>query len=136
MGRADHRRTVRVSMGSPWQRSAHYLALSPCGLYGGNRRLHGSSPMCFDEASRCRSEAGHGGTGTLKDAMNEALRDWVAHVTILFTSLVRQQVRIRPMMVRDFQSVIGIETRAQILEAEGRITKRLGRPHRRRVQSR
>jgi tryptophan synthase beta chain len=62
------------------------------------------------------------GSATLKDAMNEALRDWVAHVgdTYYLIGTVAGP-HPYPMMVRDFQSVIGEETRAQILAAEGRL---------------
>jgi tryptophan synthase beta chain len=62
------------------------------------------------------------GTGTLKDAMNEALRFWVtnadSHFYIIGTVAGPHPY---PQMVRDFQSVIGIEARAQIQEAEGRL---------------
>lgn len=62
------------------------------------------------------------GSRTLKDAINEAMRDWVTNVEtthyILGSVLGAHPY---PMMVRDFQSVIGKETRAQILELEGRL---------------
>src|ERR1700724_1779920 len=61
------------------------------------------------------------GTATLKDAMNEALRDWVANVEDTFYIIgTVAGPHPYPAMVRDFQSVIGNETRAQMLEAEGR----------------
>ncbi|MBI4546582.1 MAG: tryptophan synthase subunit beta [Ignavibacteriae bacterium] len=62
------------------------------------------------------------GTGTLKDAINEALRDWVTNVHDTFYvigSVVGPHPY--PMIVRDFQSVIGKETRQQILEREKRL---------------
>ena len=61
------------------------------------------------------------GNGTLKDATSEAIRDWVANVETTFY-VIGSAVGMHPypMMVRDFQSVIGNETREQILEAEGR----------------
>jgi len=62
------------------------------------------------------------GTRTLKDAINEALRDWVANVQetyYLIGSVVGPHPY--PLMVRDFQSVIGRETRAQCLRKEGRL---------------
>jgi tryptophan synthase beta chain len=62
------------------------------------------------------------GTCTLKDAVNEALRYWVAHVEdtyFLFGSVVGPHPY--PLMVRDFQSVIGRETREQVLNKEGRL---------------
>lgn len=62
------------------------------------------------------------GSRTLKDAINEALRDWVTNVAdtyyLLGSALGPHPY---PLMVRDFQSVIGRETRAQILETEGRL---------------
>ncbi|HUH00421.1 MAG TPA: tryptophan synthase subunit beta [Kofleriaceae bacterium] len=62
------------------------------------------------------------GTRTLKDAMNEALRDWVTNVGdtyYLIGSVAGPHPY--PLMVRDFQSVIGREARAQVLAAEGRL---------------
>ncbi|AYO32351.1 tryptophan synthase subunit beta [Biomaibacter acetigenes] len=62
------------------------------------------------------------GTGTLKDAVNEAMRHWVAHVDDTFYvmgSVVGPHPY--PTMVRDFQRVIGDETRAQIMEKTGRL---------------
>ncbi len=62
------------------------------------------------------------GTGTLKDAMNEALRDWVATVDDTFYVIgTVAGPHPYPMMVREFQRVIGDETRRQILEQEGRL---------------
>ncbi|NWG09440.1 MAG: tryptophan synthase subunit beta, partial [Nitrososphaerales archaeon] len=62
------------------------------------------------------------GSRTLKDAINEALRDWVANVRTTYY-LIGSVVGPHPypMMVRDFQSVIGKEIRAQIVEKEGRL---------------
>jgi tryptophan synthase beta subunit len=62
------------------------------------------------------------GSRTLKDAINEAIRDWVTNVRTthyLIGSVVGPHPY--PMIVRDFQSVIGTESRAQMLEAEGRL---------------
>ncbi|MBV9079179.1 MAG: tryptophan synthase subunit beta [Methylobacteriaceae bacterium] len=62
------------------------------------------------------------GTRTLKDAMNEALRDWVTNVASTFyCSGTAAGPHPYPMMVRDFQSVIGREVREQMGEAEGRL---------------
>ena len=62
------------------------------------------------------------GTATLKDAMNEALRDWVTNVHDTYYLIgTAAGPHPYPVMVRDFQSVIGIETRQQILEMEGRL---------------
>ena len=62
------------------------------------------------------------GTRTLKDAMNEALRDWVTNIRTTYYLIGSVAgPHPYPMMVRDFQSVIGQETRKQILEKEGRL---------------
>ena len=62
------------------------------------------------------------GSRTLKDAMNEALRDWVTNVHDTFYCIgTVAGPHPYPGMVRDFQSIIGRETRAQIQEAEGRL---------------
>ncbi|MFM8701963.1 MAG: tryptophan synthase subunit beta, partial [Hyphomicrobiales bacterium] len=62
------------------------------------------------------------GSKTLKDAMNEALRDWVTNVADTFYCIgTSAGPHPYPMMVRDFQSVIGTEARAQIIEREGRL---------------
>src|SRR5260221_219400 len=62
------------------------------------------------------------GAKTLKDAMNEALRDWVTNVHNTFYCIgTVAGPHPYPMMVRDFQCVIGDETRAQMQEAEGRL---------------
>ena len=62
------------------------------------------------------------GSKTLKDAMNEALRDWVTNVADTFYCIgTVAGPHPYPMMVRDFQSVIGDETREQMLAMEGRL---------------
>jgi tryptophan synthase beta chain len=64
----------------------------------------------------------HSGSQTLKDAINEAIRDWVTNVEnthYLLGSVLGPHPY--PMMVRDFQSVIGRETREQILNSAGRL---------------
>ncbi|TDI58354.1 MAG: tryptophan synthase subunit beta [Alphaproteobacteria bacterium] len=66
------------------------------------------------------------GSKTLKDAMNEALRDWVANVGNTFYLIgTAAGPHPYPAMVRDFQSVIGHEVREQILKAEGRLADTL-----------
>ncbi|BAF87016.1 MULTISPECIES: tryptophan synthase subunit beta [Azorhizobium] len=61
------------------------------------------------------------GSRTLKDAMNEALRDWVTNVHDTFYCIgTVAGPHPYPSMVRDFQSIIGRETREQLMEAEGR----------------
>ena len=62
------------------------------------------------------------GSGTLKDAMNEALRDWVTNVDDTYYLIgTAAGPHPYPEMVRDFQAVIGTEAKAQLLEAEGRL---------------
>src|SRR5437870_12915746 len=62
------------------------------------------------------------GSRTLKDAINEAMRDWVTNVRTTFY-IIGSVVGPHPypMMVRDFQSVIGGEARQQLLDGEGRL---------------
>ncbi|MBU2233022.1 MAG: tryptophan synthase subunit beta [Alphaproteobacteria bacterium] len=68
----------------------------------------------------------HSGSATLKDAMNEALRDWVTNVADTFYCIgTVAGPHPYPMMVRDFQSVIGEETRQQIFDVEGRLPNAL-----------
>ena len=64
----------------------------------------------------------HSGTATLKDAMNEALRDWVTNVGDTFYCIgTVAGPHPYPAMVRDFQAIIGREAKTQILEREGRL---------------
>ncbi|MBS1210502.1 MAG: trpB [Proteobacteria bacterium] len=64
----------------------------------------------------------HSGTATLKDAMNEALRDWITHVDSTYYLLgTGAGPHPYPRLVRDFQRIIGIETREQILAKTGRL---------------
>jgi tryptophan synthase beta chain len=66
------------------------------------------------------------GSNTLKDAMNEALRDWVTNVHDTFYCIgTVAGPHPYPAMVRDFQCVIGDETRTQIMELEGRLPNAL-----------
>ncbi len=66
------------------------------------------------------------GSRTLKDAMNEALRDWVTNVDTTFYCIgTAAGPHPYPMMVRDFQCVIGNEVRVQMMEAEGRLPNSL-----------
>lgn len=62
------------------------------------------------------------GTRTLKDAMNDAMRDWVSYVDETFYIIgTVAGPHPYPMLVRDFQSVIGRETRRQALEKTGKL---------------
>lgn len=62
------------------------------------------------------------GSKSLKDAMNEALRDWVSNIDDTYYLIgTAAGPHPYPMMVRDFQSIIGIEAKSQIMEQEGRL---------------
>ncbi len=94
-----------------------------CVIYMGERDIERQKPNVFRmrllgaEVVPVRS-----GARTLKDAMNEALRDWVTNVRTTFYLIGSVAgPHPYPMMVRDFQAVIGHETRAQVLEREGRL---------------
>ena len=95
----------------------------PCVVYMGQTDIERQSPNVFRMkllGAEVRSVTS--GTGTLKDAMNDALRDWVANVENTFYIIgTVAGPHPYPAMVRDFQSVIGEEVRAQMLEAEGRL---------------
>ena len=69
-----------------------------------------------------RVETVYAGSRTLKDAMNEAIRDWVTNVRTTFYVLGSVGgPHPYPMIVRDFQKIIGAETRAQSIKQEGRL---------------
>ncbi|MBE8190636.1 MAG: tryptophan synthase subunit beta [Alphaproteobacteria bacterium] len=95
----------------------------PCVIFMGATDIERQKPNVFrmhllGAEVRCVSS----GAGTLKDAMNEALRDWVANVADTFYIIgTVAGPHPYPMMVRDFQSIIGHETRTQIMAAEGRL---------------
>ena len=75
------------------------------------------------------------GAGTLKDAMNEALRDWVTNVHDTYYIIgTAAGPHPYPEMVRDFQSIIGKEVREQMQEARGPPARHARRLHRRRLQ--
>ena len=101
-----------------------------CALFGLNCVVYmGAEDMRRQELNVFRMQllgaevrAVNAGSRTLKDAINEALRDWVTNVAdtyyLLGSALGPHPY---PLMVRDFQSVIGREARTQILEREGRL---------------
>ena len=95
----------------------------PCVVYMGATDIERQAPNVFRmKLLGAEIVPVHSGSGTLKDAMNEALRDWVAHVEDTFYLIgTAAGPHPYPMMVRDFQSVIGIEAKAQIIKAEGRL---------------
>lgn len=68
----------------------------------------------------------HAGSKTLKDALNEAMRDWVSHIDDTFYIIgTVAGPHPYPQMVRDFQSIIGQEARAQIIEKTGKLPNAL-----------
>ena len=95
----------------------------PCVVYMGETDIERQQPNVFRmKLLGAEVRPVTSGTGTLKDAMNEALRDWVANVESTFYIIgTVAGPHPYPAMVRDFQSVIGRETREQIMEAEGRL---------------
>ncbi|MGH6945688.1 MAG: tryptophan synthase subunit beta [Kiloniellales bacterium] len=95
----------------------------PCVVYMGATDIERQAPNVFRmKLLGAEVVPVTSGTGTLKDAMNEALRDWVANVESTFYIIgTVAGPHPYPAMVRDFQSVIGNEVRRQIMEAEGRL---------------
>lgn len=95
----------------------------PCTVYMGSTDIDRQQPNVF----RMKLLGAEvipvlSGTGTLKDAMNEALRDWVTNVADTFYLIgTVAGPHPYPAMVRDFQSVIGKETKQQMLEKQGRL---------------
>jgi tryptophan synthase beta chain len=95
----------------------------PCVIYMGAKDMDRQKPNVFRmKLLGAKIVPVTSGTGTLKDAMNEAMRDWVANVDDTYYLIgTAAGPHPFPMMVRDFQSVIGREAKEQILEAEGRL---------------
>jgi len=93
-----------------------------CIVYMGEEDVHRQSLNVFRmRLMGAEVRPVHGGSRTLKDAINEAIRDWVTNpdTYYLLGSVVGPYPY--PVMVRDFQSVIGKETRQQILDKSGRL---------------
>ena len=95
----------------------------PCVVYMGATDIERQKPNVFRmKLLGAEVRPVTSGSGTLKDAMNEALRDWVATVENTFYIIgTAAGPHPYPEMVRDFQSVIGNELREQMMEAEGRL---------------
>ena len=95
----------------------------PCVVYMGDTDIARQAPNVFRmKLLGAEVRPVTSGSRTLKDAMNEALRDWVANVDDTFYIIgTVAGPHPYPEIVRDFQSVIGIETRAQMMEREGRL---------------
>ena len=95
----------------------------PCVIYMGTTDIERQKPNVFRmKLLGAEVVPVTSGTGTLKDAMNEALRDWVTNVenTYYLIGTVAGP-HPYPAMVRDFQSIIGEETKTQMMEREGRL---------------
>ncbi len=93
-----------------------------CVIYMGTDDIARQSPNVFRMRLLGAEVRGvDSGSRTLKDAINEAMRDWVTNPESYYLLGSALGPHPYPTMVRDFQSVIGREARAQILEAEGRL---------------
>ncbi|WP_029012105.1 tryptophan synthase subunit beta [Niveispirillum irakense] len=95
----------------------------PCTIYMGATDISRQAPNVFRmKLLGAEVKPVTSGAGTLKDAMNDALRDWVTNVEDTFYIIgTAAGPHPYPAMVRDFQAIIGQETRAQMMEAEGRL---------------
>jgi tryptophan synthase beta chain len=95
----------------------------PCTIFMGATDIERQKPNVFRmKLLGAEVRAVTAGAGTLKDAMNEALRYWVANVHDTYYIIgTAAGPHPYPMMVRDFQSIIGRETKEQMLEREGRL---------------
>lgn len=95
----------------------------PCVVYMGQTDIERQAPNVFRmKLLGAEVVPVTSGTATLKDAMNEALRDWVSNVDDTFYIIgTAAGPHPYPAMVRDFQSVIGREVRQQLMEQEGRL---------------
>ena len=95
----------------------------PCVIYMGSRDIERQAPNVFRmKLLGAEVRSVESGSKTLKDAMNEALRDWVTNVDDTFYIIgTAAGPHPYPELVRDFQSVIGREAREQIMAAEGRL---------------
>jgi tryptophan synthase beta chain len=95
----------------------------PCVVYMGATDIERQAPNVFRmKLLGAEVRPVTSGAGTLKDALNDALRDWVANVESTFYIIgTVAGPHPYPAMVRDFQSVIGRETKEQMLRQEGRL---------------
>ncbi|MGD0248974.1 MAG: tryptophan synthase subunit beta [Candidatus Limnocylindrales bacterium] len=95
----------------------------PCVVHMGIEDIHRQAPNVLRmEALGAEVRPVHGGSGTLKDAVSEALRDWVTNVETSHYCLGSTMgPHPYPMLVRDFQRVIGDEAAAQLMTTEGRL---------------
>lgn len=94
-----------------------------CEVYMGAEDVQRQAPNVFRmKLLGAKVIAVHSGTATLKDAMNEALRDWITNVSNTYYCIgTAAGPHPYPMMVRDFQKIIGEETRRQMMQSIGRL---------------
>ena len=95
----------------------------PCIIYMGEKDIKRQSPNVFRmKLLGAEVRSVNSGSKSLKDAMNEALRDWVTNVRDTFYIIgTAAGPHPYPSMVRDFQSIIGREVRSQIFEVENKL---------------
>ncbi len=95
----------------------------PCVIYMGETDVERQAPNVFRmKLLGAELKPVSAGNGTLKDAMNEALRDWVTNVEDTYYLIgTAAGPHPYPEMVRNFQSVIGIEAKEQMMAREGRL---------------
>ncbi len=95
----------------------------PCEIYMGATDVERQAPnVARMKLLGAKVNAVTSGAGTLKDSMNEALRDWVTNVHNTYYIIgTAAGPHPYPQLVRDFQSIMGRETREQMMEAEGRL---------------
>ena len=95
----------------------------PCEVYMGATDIERQAPnVARMKLLKAKLNSVTSGAGTLKDAMNEALRDWVTNVRDTYYIIgTAAGPHPYPELVRDFQSIIGKETREQMMQAEGRL---------------
>ena len=95
----------------------------PCIIYMGEKDIERQSPNVFRmKLLGAEVRSVNSGSKSLKDAMNEALRDWVTNVQDTFYIIgTAAGPHPYPTMVRDFQSIIGKEVKSQILEKENKL---------------
>ena len=95
----------------------------PCVVYMGAKDIERQAPNVFRmQMLDAEVRPVHAGSKSLKDALNEALRDWVTNVEDTFYIIgTVAGPHPFPAMVRDFQSVIGEESKTQIMDAEGKL---------------
>ena len=99
----------------------------PCEVYMGEEDIHRQSLNVFRmKLLGAKVLSVTSGTRTLKDALNEALRDWITNIQTTYYCLgTVAGPHPYPVMVRDFQAVIGREVKKQLLQQEGRLPNAL-----------